>query len=168
MVIENAEYSCGKLILTTPAADAMKWLYQFKQGKNYDIKLHTEKRSNNANAYAWVLMTKISEKTGIPVDDVYRNEIQNVGGVHQVITIRYTAMNDFIEIFTRGHLARKAESLGYKDGYVDLFLTYGSSDYNKQQMTQLIESILADCRELEIETQPQEYIDSLLESWHEE
>ena len=168
MVIEKAEYSVGKLILTTPAAEAMKWLYQFKEGKNYDIKLHTDKRSNNANAYAWVLMTMISQKTGTPVDEVYRHEIENIGGVQQVISIRYDAAKEFIKVFIADHIARKAECLGYKDGFVDLLLTYGSSDYNKQQMTQLIESILEDCRALEIETKPQEYIDSLLENWHEE
>ena len=45
-----------------------------------EIKKKRKHRSLTANAYAWVLMGKIAEKAKVPVADVYRNAVRNVGG----------------------------------------------------------------------------------------
>ena len=46
-----------------------------------DIKKAAKHRSLSANNYAWVLIDKIAEKTGIPVTEVYQAAIREIGGV---------------------------------------------------------------------------------------
>lgn len=163
MQITAAQYKDGFLMLKAPAADALKWLYSFK-ARDYDIVPHVEKRSGRANRYAWVLMGEIARRTGIPIDDVYRHSIENIGGVYEAITVRSNAVKDFAKHFTDHHIGRKVEIIESRDGLTDLMLTYGSSDFSRQQMAQLIDSIIEDCRVLGIETKDEAYINSLLES----
>ena len=164
MQVTKADYRDGKLELTTAPVEAMKWLYGFKPG-NYDIKKHVEKRSRSANSYAWLLVGQLAAKMNVPPVDVYRRAMENIGGVTDVITCRSNAVNDFKRAFIRDHLGRDVELLS-DDGYnAELLITYGSSDYDTKQMSQLIDSLVQDCLNIGIETRDEGYIKSLLEEW---
>lgn len=52
------------------------------------IKKHLEKRSNDANAYAWVLIGKLSAALRIPPTEVYRQHIQDVGGNFEIVPVQ--------------------------------------------------------------------------------
>ena len=56
------------LMLRTEARNAQKFCDDMKSGRVYDAELkeHREKRSLDANAYAWVLLGKLSAKLNIP------------------------------------------------------------------------------------------------------
>ena len=45
---------------------------------------------------------------------------------------------------------------------------YGSSSFNSKQMARLIDGVVQDCKVYNIETKPQEEINSLLRSWENE
>lgn len=163
MQVTKAEYRDGKLELTTSAPEALKWLYSFKPDKEYDIVKHVEKRSRNANSYAWQLVTMLSKKLNIPTEEVYRHAIQNIGGQTTIVSMPVYAASDFKKAFLRGHIGRNVDVIGESDGKVDLLITYGSSDYDRKQMSQFIESLIQDCRAVGIETKDENYINSLLE-----
>lgn len=165
MRIKDAEFVLGKLELTVSAPEAMRWLYKFQPDKDYDIVPHVDKRSNNANAYAWVLLGKIAQKLNIPVEQAYRHAIEEIGGATEVVSVRNVAAEAFKKAFIKGHIGRNVELIGEHDGIADLLVSYGSSDYNTKQMSQLIDSIVQDCQALGIETKDQGYIDSLLGAW---
>lgn len=62
MILTEAKMFDGWLMIKpVEARDAMQWLYGFKENKNYEITQKPEKRSKNANSYAWALITKLSE-----------------------------------------------------------------------------------------------------------
>ena len=150
-------------MLQVPAEEALKWLYTFKE-REYDIEPHKEKRSGRANRYAWALMQALSAKANIPLEAVYRHSIENIAGVHDTVSCRSNAVKDFTKHFVAGHIGRSVEIIEDRDGLTDLMLTYGSSDFNRQQMAQLIDSVAEDCRVLGIETRDESYIKALLES----
>ena len=157
MQVTKAEFSDGKLVLTVAPAEAMKWIYSFKEG-NYDIVKHVEKRSRSANSYAWLLIGQLAAKMNIPPINVYRHAVENIGGKTDVITCRSNAVNDFKKAFIRDHLGRDVELLS-DDGYTaELIITYGSSDYDNKQMSQLIDSLVQDCLNIGIETRDEGYI----------
>ena len=164
MDIKKAELIEGKLVLTTEPAEALKFVYSFKEG-NYDIVKHVEKRSRNINAYCWMLIGKIAQKLAVSPVDVYRHAIENIGGISTVVTVRSNAVKDFTKAFVNGHIGRNVELLDDDGQLADLLITYGSSDYDNKQMTQLVDSIVQDCIAMGIETKDQGYIDSLLEDW---
>ena len=162
MVAEDAKYQDGWLMLKTPATDALKWLVKFAKGKSYDIVPHVEKRSRTANAYAWVLITKLSEVLNYPKEEIYRRAVSEIGGKSTVMSLRTNAVNDFKRAFVNGHIGRNVEILHSDAEKTDLLITYGSSDFDRKQMSQLIDNLVQDCLAVGIETKDQNYIDSLL------
>ena len=165
MIIEDAKYTDGWLLLKVPPVEGKRFEYTFRGG-NYDIIPHKDKRSLNANAYAWVLIDKIAEKMKMQPIEVYRNAIKNTPGVTKtVICIKKEAVQAFTESWERGHLGRQVKEMPGEEGYSNLIVISGSSDYTRSQMAHFIDGLVQDARALDIEVKPQESIDSLLEGW---
>lgn len=152
MQISRAEYREGQLHLTVPARDALRWLNSFKEGKDYDITPHKNKRSNRANRYAWELIGEISRVLGLPVTEVYRNAVKGIAGLTYRYQIPHGSLIRAKAAFCNGHLGRDMEIVLEGDDYDTVLVTYGSSDYNSREMAQMIDSLTADARELGIDT----------------
>ena len=141
--------------------------YLFKQDKTkkYEIREYKEKRSLDANAYAWVLLGKLQDKLHIPKEEIYRDVIKNIGS-YEVIPIKNEAVEKFRQAWGKKGLGWITETTKSKlDGYTNVLAYYGSSIYDKKEMTRFIEQIIQECEQLDIETKSKAEIDSLLESW---
>lgn len=124
------------------------------------------KRSLDANAYCWTLIGKIAEKTNVPKNEVYREAIRGIGGNYDVVCIKEEAADSLRSAWERNGLGWQTETMLSKlDGCTNVLLYYGSSTYDVEQMSRLIENIVQDCNALGIETKSQTEIESLLNSW---
>lgn len=124
------------------------------------------KRSLDANAYAWVLIGKIAEKTNVPKNEVYQEAIRNIGGNYEIVCITKEAAPSLIKLWESRGLGWQTEVMYSKlKGCINVLLYYGSSCYDTEQMSVLISNLQQDCSNLDIEVRPQEEIDSLLNSW---
>lgn len=137
-------------------------------GKDYDIeiKVHREKRSNDANSYFWAMLNRLAEKLGAKDIDLYRSYIRDYGvwadwdlpeSREKTFCIAWGKLG-------RGWLTERLDYTGDGDT-VRVRAWYGSSTYNTKQMSRLIEAVVQDCREMGIETRPQEEVESLLARW---
>lgn len=127
---------------------------------------YKQKRSLDANAYCWVLISKIAEKTNQRVTDIYRAAIKEVGGNSDTVCVRNEAVESLRSGWERNGLGWQTDTMPSKlDGCTNVILYYGSSTYDTATMCRLIEIILQDCAQLGIEVKPKEEIDSLLNSW---
>lgn len=151
-------------MLKCPVAETRKFLYSFKAGE-YEIKKAVKKRSLNANAYAWSLMGQIASRVGVPVEEVYRHCMKDVAGHTTVLTINRNALHAFMNAFKQDHIGRSVDIIGERDGAVDVLITYGSSDYDARQMSQLIDSIGQECKTLGIETLEDMKLRQIIEDW---
>lgn len=138
--------------------------------KDADVEVKIEKysppRTKDANSYAWVLIHKIAEKTRREPIVVYREFIRNFSCKTQVTCVMAEDAEDEIRDFVSGHLGRMVDIGESKiQGCVVLHKKYGSSSFNREQMSGFIDIICDTCRELEIETRPKEEIESLVRSW---
>lgn len=141
--------------------------YLFKQDKTkkYEIKEYKEKRSLDANAYAWVLLGKLQDKLHIPKEEIYRDAIRNIGS-YEVIPIKNEAVEKFRQAWSKKGLGWITETTKSKlDGYTNVIAYYGSSIYDTKEMTRFIELIIQECEQLDIETKSKAEIDSLLKEW---
>ena len=141
--------------------------YLFKQDKTkkYEVKEYKEKRSLDANAYAWVLLGKLQDKLHIPKEEIYRDAIKNIGS-YEIIPIKNEAVEKFRQAWGKKGLGWITETTKSKlDGYTNVLAYYGSSIYDTKEMTRFIEQIIQECEQLDIETKSKAEIDSLLESW---
>ena len=141
------------------------WLLEQDNTKKYEVKEYKEKRSLDANAYAWVLLEKLQDRLHIPKEDIYRDLIRNIGS-YEVVPIKNEALSKFKQAWSKNGLGWITDTTKSKlEGYTNVIAYYGSSIYNTKEMSGFIELIIQECEQLHIETRSKEEIDSLLESW---
>lgn len=142
-----------------------KYLWQLDKAKKYEIKEHKEKRSLNANSYAWVLIGKIAEVVGNTKEEVYREYIINKG-IYRIVTIDEKAAPTFIKIWSEKGLGWICEKSETKiAGLVDIVAYYGTSSYNTKQMANFVDYIVQEAKNLDIETLTPDEIERLKTSW---
>lgn len=135
----------------------------------YDIKVTKtkEKRSLDANGYAWVLIQKLAKALGITPIEVYQQQV-----VHM-----YTYTDELIreDVFDRckkewekDHVGRVYEKIGESpqhDGYIWARRHRGSSDFDTREMTHFIDLLCVECQEFGIETKTPEELEKLKKEW---
>lgn len=132
---------------------------------NLELTKYREKRSLDANAYMWLLISKLQEKLDIPKEEIYKDAIKNIG-VYEVIPVKNEAVERFIQAWKHNGLGWICETTKSKlEGFTNVLAYYGSSTYNTKEMSRLIELIVQECNQLNIETKSKNEIDSLLKQW---
>lgn len=165
MQISEAKLENGWLCLKTQPPDALKWLVKFKPG-NYEITQARKKRSIDANSFCWVMLDKLSAALQTPKEELYRRYIREIGGVSDIVCVQNKALDKFRKEWESKGIGWQTETIPVKsEGCTGVVVYYGSSAFNTQQMSRLIDSIVTDCQSIGIETKPQEEIDSLMEAW---
>ena len=165
MKIESARIMGNDLILTASIPDARRFVYGFKPGE-YEISPAKKKRSLNANAYAWKLINDIALAVRESPEDVYREALKNIPNICEVLCVQDKAVDSMVRLWTRNHIGRRVEREESKiKGCTNLYIYYGSSDFDTRQISMLIDNLVQDAQALGIETRPQEEIKSLLEAW---
>ena len=141
---------------------------KFKDGKAYncELKQHRAKRSNDANAYCWVIMDKIAALLNTTKEDVYCKAIKDVG-VFTDTPIREDAVTQWIDNWESGGIGRVCELLGDSklDGYVKIRNYFGSSVYNTKEMSRLIDWVVEEAKGLNIETLTPRELEELKQNW---
>lgn len=166
MRVTEARLEGDRLVLVTPdKKDALRFTYGFKAG-DYELKRTPKKRSLDANAYAWVLIGKLSEALRIDATEIYRNACKEIGGAAETVCMVNEAVSQLVKGWEHNGLGWTAETVSSKlPGCTNVILHYGSSVYDTRQMSALIDHLVQDCQAVGIETRPAEEIASLLEAW---
>lgn len=129
------------------------------------LKKYHEKRSLSANAYCWVLITKIANHPDInsSKDEIYEEMLQKYGVLYQdengYITITVKSIVDMSKI--GGHWK-------YYDGnekWASYMKIKGTSEYDRAEMARFIDCIITEAKELGIETLPPEDLERMLDEW---
>lgn len=133
-----------------------------------EIKPYRARRSLDSNAYAWVLLDKLSEKLGIPKEELYREYIRNIGGVSETICVKDKAVDKLREGWQRNGIGWVTDTLPSKiEGCTNVILYCGSSCYDSSQMSRLLDLIIQDCKQLGIPTETPDEIARLKALWGE-
>ena len=165
--IKSASLKDGLLALEIPVPQAFQWLGEFKPGK-FEITPYIEKRSRNANSYAWVLCEKIAQKLGgsQTKEDVYRRAIHAVGIYKEFSNMQPDQAKTLESAWSRLGIGWVTETDWEQDGETKVVRAYyGSSVYNRRQMARLIDFITEDARAVGVQTESEEKIQSLLREW---
>lgn len=130
------------------------------------IKEAGDRRSLDANAYLWVLCDKIAQVIGSTKELVYREAIRRVG-VFEYCLLPDKALEGFIRQWEGGGLGNIAEVIdGSKvERCTRVRIYYGSSTYDKREMSRLIDEIVTEAKALGVETWPPDKLTVLLERW---
>lgn len=100
-------------------------LDEIADGKLYDvtIKEHRERRSLDANAYAWVLLDKLAEKLQIAKTELYRSYIREIGGNSETVCVLQDAADKLCSGWAHNGIGWLTDTLPSKiDGCVNVVL----------------------------------------------
>ena len=125
-----------------------------------DLSEHKEKRSLNANAYAWTLIGKIADVLRASKDEIYLKMLKTYGQseiVSILSNIDISGYFKYYEVAGRSTLNNK-EFTHYK-------IFKGSSEYDTKEMSILIDGIVSEAKDLNIETLPPYEIERIKNLW---
>lgn len=143
----------------------IEYLYNQEKTKQFEVKEHKEKRSLDANAYMWTLLTKLQDILKIPKEDIYKDLIRNIGSC-EIVPIKDEAVDKFRQAWSKNGLGWITETTKSKlDGFTNVIAYYGSSTYDTKEMSRLIDLVVQECQQLDIETKTPEELKSLIDSW---
>ena len=118
-----------------------------------ELKPYRAKRSLDSNAYAWVLLDKLSEKLRIPKVTIYREIIKDVGGNSETVCVTNGAVKRLCEGWSKIGIGWISETFPSKiDGCTNVILYIGSSTYDTAQMHRFLDLIIEICEENDIDT----------------
>lgn len=169
MRISDVRVAGDELILKSPdLAEIRRFAYKFKAG-NYEIERKRKKRSTDANAYFFTLADKLAERLNIPKTEIYRNYVKEIGGVSETVCVKTEAVQKLCEGWKHNGLGWQTDTVPSKiDGCTNVILYYGSSTYNTEQMSRLINLVVEDCKVQGIETRTPDEIADMLSLWESE
>jgi len=136
-----------------------------KNDKKYtlEIKEYKEKRSLSANGLCWVLCQKIADVINSSKDEVYETMIKRYAPF-----IIYPVWEEILDDLLLNFKYYEVENARYhKDGRAicDVKVYKGSSNYDTKEMSKFINSIIDECKLLDIDVMDQNEVDSLIKSW---
>lgn len=159
------------ITITTNASnlswEELKGLEDAKNGLKIDISKWREKRSLDSNAYAWVLLDKIAEKTRNTKENIYREIIKRVG-VFEILPIKDVAVESFIKRWQSKGLGWVCDNLGSSPklkGYTKIVAYYGTSTYDTKEMSRFLDEVVCEAKELGISTLDEKDLESLINTW---
>ena len=161
----------GWLMVKPEKADLGKAMALVRKHKNklynLEIKEYRQKRSLDANAYAWVLIHKLAAVMRLEPEEVYLLNIPKVGNNYTPMCVREHDVELFKKSWESNGLGWPVKDLGMSQvpGCRNLAAYHGSSTYDTAQMSRLIDNLVQDCKALDIETLSEEKLSLLKEEW---
>jgi hypothetical protein len=126
------------------------------------IDKYREKRSLNANAYAWKLITEIANRVRTSKDEVYLEMLKRYGQSEIISVLAHIPIKEHVKY---------CEEAGESTLNGKLFKHYkvykGSSEFDSREMSIFIDGIVSDAKELEIQTMTPDEIAKLKSLWGE-
>lgn len=149
-------------------AELASYIDSLHEDKEYTltVKEHKEKRSISANNYFWAMCDRLAEKLRMSKTDIYRSYVKEIGGNNDVVCCINKAVSALREAWEARGTGWITETEDSKlDGCTNVRLYYGSSTYDKEQMSRLIELAKQDCNENDIPTWDEDELQRLCDEW---
>ena len=130
-----------------------------------EIKPYRAKRSLNANAYLWTLLSKMAEVLKTTKDELYLQMLDRYG-VFTFIVVKPVIVDRVKEEWRTVRELGEVTVNGKTGQQLQCF--FGSSTYDSKEMAVLIDGVISECKELDIETLPPYEIERMKNEWGKE
>ena len=129
---------------------------------NIEVKQYRQKRSINANNYAWELITKIADKMLLSKEDVYLRMLKEYGQSEMISVLSHIDISPYLKYYEEaGTSALNGKEFTHYKVYK------GSSEFDTKEMSVFIEGIVQEAKNLGIETMTPNEIANLESAWQE-
>jgi hypothetical protein len=163
----NIDYKTGTALLTLAVnqkQSAMNCYDELNGADRLSIKIdkYREKRSLNANSYAWALLTEIGNVLRQSKEDVYFAMLKEYGQSELISVKAHIPIGEYVKY---------CEEAGESTLNGKLFKHYkvykGSSEFDKREMAIFIDGIVQEAKALDIDTRTPDEIAKLKSLWGE-
>lgn len=124
---------------------------------------YKEKRSLNANAYAWVLMQKIAEAIHSDKWTVYLEMLKKYSRDFTFVICKEKAIDKLKELYRTCVDLGEVNVNGTEGHQMQVF--FGSSTFDTKAMSVFIDGIVSECKELGIETMTPAELEKMKGMW---
>ena len=145
-------FSTGKQVLSLELDEDFREYIDSFNGKDLtvEIKPKSKRRTRDANAFLWATLGDISAVVGIPPVEIYRKLIPDIGGNYEVVPVKNSNVDRWKAAWEEHGIGWVCEEFHRPckiEGYTNLMCYLGSSQYDRQQMSRLIDLALQEARE---------------------
>lgn len=128
----------------------------------YDVKIdkHREKRSLNANAYLWKLVTEIGNILNKSKEEVYLQMLIDYGQSEMVSILSEIEVKGYFKYYK---LAGTSILNGKEFNHYKIYK--GSSEYDTKEMSILLNGVVQEAKNLGIKTKDDIELERLVEEW---
>lgn len=123
---------------------------------------YREKRSLNANNYAWKLMTEIGNVIRKDKEEVYLEMLKRYGQSEMISVLSHIPIKEYIK-----YCEEAGESVLNGKNFTHYKVYKGSSEFDTKEMSIFIDGIVFDAKELGIPTETPDEIARLKSLWKE-
>ena len=137
-------------------------IFRLDKDTIYDVEInkHREKRSLNANAYLWKLVTEIGNILNKSKEEVYLQMLIDYGQSEMISILSEINVKGYFKYYK---LAGTSILNGKEFNHYKIYK--GSSEYNTKEMSILLEGAVQEAKNLGIKTKEDYEIEKLIEEW---
>lgn len=128
-----------------------------------EIKPYRNKRSLNANAYCWVLITKIADITRQSKQDVYMQMLKDYGQSEMVSMLSNINPKGYFKYYEE-----RGKGFVNDKEFTHYLIIKGSSEYDSYEMSVLLDGIVHEAEQLGIATITPNELKKLKDRWGDE
>ena len=125
-----------------------------------EAKQFRQKRSLNANAYAWKLITDIADVLRASKDEIYLQMLKRYGQSELISVISNIDVGAYVKYYEQA-----GESKLNGKTFTHYRVYKGSSEFDTREMAVLIDGIVSEAKELDIPTETPEQIEKMKSLW---
>lgn len=140
----------------------LQLIFRLDKDTVYDVKIdkHREKRSLNANAYLWKLVTEIGNVLNKSKEEVYLQMLIDYGQSEMVSILSEIDVKGYFKYYK---LAGTSILNGKEFNHYKIYK--GSSEYDTKEMSILLNGVVQEAKNLGIKTKDDIELERLLEEW---
>lgn len=161
------DFRTGRFILTLGLEGVTQAQLEDLDDKEFRLKLTKwrQKRSLDANAYMWVLLSKMALKLNVPKEELYEQAIMDYSFPAEdengpiVMTIKSEVEMDKVPGYWK--LVARSPDLKWKS----MVLLLSSSEFDTKQMSFFLDRIIEEAQELGIDTETPDEIERMKQTW---
>ena len=152
-------------LISRSSIDNLKTLADLGKPLSVEVKVYREKRSKDANAYYWALITQIADIMCKSQEDIHIFMLQHYG-VKELIKLPKESSPIIKRCFKFTEVYREI-----KEGDLDIIYLWcfpSSATYDTKQFSTLLSGAIQEAKDLDIETMSQNEVDTLMKLYGKE
>jgi hypothetical protein len=133
-----------------------------KDKLSIEVKPYRERRSLNANAYAWLLIGQIADIVRAGKDEVYLKCLKRYGQSELISVLSHVPIENYVKYF---EVAGESKLNG-KD-FTHYRVYKGSSEFDTREMSIFIDGVVSEAKDLGIQTETPNQLAEMKARWGE-